>query len=92
MLIGYGIGAGTGIVVGGLLAEFRPLERTVFPYIVAIQSVPKIALAPLFVMWLGYGLNSKVVMVALICFFPMVVNTMTESPRRTGTGSTSSPR
>ena len=77
MLIGYGIGAGTGIVVGGLLAEFRPLERTVFPYIVAIQSVPKIALAPLFVMWLGYGLNSKVVMVALICFFPMVVNTMT---------------
>ena len=46
MLIGYGIGAGTGIVVGGLLAEFRPLERTVFPYIVAVQSVPKIALAP----------------------------------------------
>lgn len=77
MLIGYGIGVGTGIVVGALLAEFRPLERTVFPYIVAIQSVPKIALAPLFVMWLGYGLNSKVVMVALICFFPMVVNTMT---------------
>lgn len=77
MLIGYAIGVGTGIVVGALLAEFRPLERTVFPYIVAIQSVPKIALAPLFVMWLGYGLNSKVVMVALICFFPMVVNTMT---------------
>ncbi len=77
MLVGYGVGVGTGVVVGALLAEFRPLERTVFPYIVAIQSVPKIALAPLFVMWLGYGLNSKVVMVALICFFPMVVNTMT---------------
>jgi NitT/TauT family transport system permease protein len=77
MLVGYGIGVGTGIIVGALLAEFRALERTAFPYIVAIQSVPKIALAPLFVMWLGYGLSSKVVMVALICFFPMVVNTMT---------------
>jgi len=77
MLAGYGVGAVTGILVGALLAEFRPLERTLFPYIVSIQSVPKIALAPLFVMWFGYGINSKVVMVALICFFPMVVNTMT---------------
>lgn len=77
MLTGYLIGVTAGMAIGALLAEFRPLERVVFPYIVSIQSVPKIALAPLFVMWFGYGLNSKVVMVALICFFPMVVNTMT---------------
>src|SRR5205807_486004 len=76
MLAGYTIGVVGGMLVGALLAEFRPLERIVFPYIVSIQSVPKIALAPLFVMWFGYGINSKIVMVALICFFPMVVNTM----------------
>jgi NitT/TauT family transport system permease protein len=77
MIVGYGIGVASGILAGALLAEFRVLERLVFPYIVSIQSVPKIALAPLFVMWFGYGISSKVVMVALICFFPMVVNTMT---------------
>lgn len=77
MIAGYAIGAGLGIVLGALVAEFKLVERVVYPYVVSLQSLPKIALAPLFVMWFGYGVSSKIVTVALICFFPLVVNTMT---------------
>ncbi|GAB4170271.1 MAG: ABC transporter permease [Thalassobaculales bacterium] len=77
MLAGYAIGAGAGILLGALVAEFKVVERLVYPYVVSLQSLPKIALAPLFVMWFGYGVLSKVVTVALICFFPLMVNTMT---------------
>jgi NitT/TauT family transport system permease protein len=77
MSVGYAVGCGLGIVLGALIAEFKGLERIVYPYIVALQSLPKIALAPLFVMWFGYGYPSKVVTVALICFFPLMVNVMT---------------
>ena len=77
MLVGYAIGAGSGILLGALVAEFKIVERLVYPYVVSLQSLPKIALAPLFVMWFGYGVLSKIVTVALICFFPLMVNTMT---------------
>ena len=77
MLSGYAIGTTLGILLGAAIAEAKLLERILLPYIVALQSVPKIALAPLFVMWFGYGLSSKVVMVTLMCFFPLMVNTMT---------------
>jgi NitT/TauT family transport system permease protein len=76
MAWGYVVGATLGIVLGALVAEFRVVERLIYPYVVALQSLPKIALAPLFVMWFGYGLLSKVVMVILMCFFPLMVNTM----------------
>lgn len=77
MVAGYAIGTTLGILLGALIAEFKLVERVVYPYVVSLQSLPKIALAPLFVMWFGYGLTSKVVTVALICFFPLMVNTMT---------------
>ena len=77
MIAGYFIGAGAGILLGALVAEFKLVERLVYPYVVSLQSLPKIALAPLFVMWFGYGVLSKIVMVSLICFFPLMVNTMT---------------
>jgi len=77
MLSGYAIGSVLGFLLGAAIAEARILERLLLPYVVALQSVPKIALAPLFVMWFGYGLSSKVVMVSLMCFFPLMVNTMT---------------
>jgi NitT/TauT family transport system permease protein len=73
---GYTIGCVTAIVVGTLLAESRTFEKCVYPYIVALQSMPKVALAPLIIVWCGYGLLSKVVMVALMCFFPLFVNTV----------------
>jgi len=75
-LVGYVIGCGSAIVLGALIAEFRTFERMVYPYIVAIQSMPKVSLAPLILVWFGFGLTSKVVLVALICFFPVLVNTI----------------
>jgi len=56
------------------VARFRILEKTVFPYFVALQTVPKLAIAPLFVVWFGFGLESKIVIGGLISFFPMIVN------------------
>ena len=71
---GFAIALVAGIVVGALIAQSRLLERTVYGYIVAIQTLPKIALAPLFVAWFGFGLTSKVGVAALIAFFPILVN------------------
>ena len=53
------------------------LRRTIYPLILALQSVPKVALAPLFLVWIGYGMPSKVVIVASIAFFPILVDTVT---------------
>ncbi|WP_207541113.1 ABC transporter permease [Sabulicella rubraurantiaca] len=76
-LTGFAIGSVSAILVGALVAESRLFERFVYPYLVAIQAMPKVALAPLILVWFGFGLASKVVLVALICFFPLLVNTIT---------------
>jgi NitT/TauT family transport system permease protein len=73
-LAGFLIALLIGVTVGALLVQNRLLERTVFGYLVAIQTMPKIALAPLFVAWFGFGLSSKIGVAALIAFFPIVVN------------------
>ena len=73
---GYMIGCGCAIVVGAVLAESPTFEKFVYPYVIALQSMPKVALAPLIIVWFGYGFASKLVMVALICFFPLFVNTV----------------
>lgn len=75
-LIGYAIGSVLAVIAGVLVAESALFERFVFPYIVAIQATPKVALAPLILVWFGFGLASKIVLVALICFFPLLVNTI----------------
>jgi NitT/TauT family transport system permease protein len=74
--IGYLFGCIAGIGLGAAIAEWQVLQRMLYPYIVILQSIPKIALAPLFIMF-GFGLISKTVTVALLCFFPLLVNTMT---------------
>lgn len=74
--IGYLVGCGLAIVVGTFVAESKAFERFLYPYIVALQSTPKIAIAPLILVWFGFGIESKVVMVALMSFFPMFINTM----------------
>jgi NitT/TauT family transport system permease protein len=75
-LTGYVVGCTAAIVVGTVLAESRIFEKCFYPYIVALQSMPKVALAPLIIVWFGYGITSKIVMVALMCFFPLFVNTV----------------
>ncbi len=73
---GYLIGCGFAILVGTVLAESRTFEKFVYPFVVALQSTPKVAVAPLIMLWLGYGLSSKIAMVAMMCFFPLFVNTV----------------
>jgi NitT/TauT family transport system permease protein len=73
-LLGFALGCGSAFLLGVAVSQIRLVEKTIYPYVVAIQTVPKIALAPLFVVWFGFGMTSKVVVAALVCFFPMIVN------------------
>ena len=73
-LAGFAIAAISGIALGAVVAQFRLLERTVYPYLVALQTLPKIAIAPLIIVWAGFGLSSKVIIAALVAFFPVLVN------------------
>jgi NitT/TauT family transport system permease protein len=70
---GFGITVGLGLVVGGLLASSRTLEQAFMPTLVALNAVPKLAFTPLLVVWMGFGQGPKVVMVILLCFFPIVL-------------------
>jgi NitT/TauT family transport system permease protein len=74
--LGFVVGAGLAVAVGYLLARSRLAERLLSPYIVAAQATPVLVLAPLLVLWLGTGLLPKVVICALIVFFPVAVATM----------------
>lgn len=77
MALGLGIGAIVGLGTGILLAEFPALSRLLRPYVLASQLVPKLALGPLFIIWFGFGMTPTVVITALICFFPLMENTLT---------------
>ncbi len=76
VLLGFFIGSGVGLLLGTLISQIRILEATLRVYIVAIQSLPKIALAPIIVLWFGFGLTSKVVIICLLTFFPLLVTSM----------------
>ena len=73
-LAGFLIAAASGIVIGAVIAQFRLVERTLYPYLVALQTMPKIAIAPLIVVWFGFDTSSKVVIAATVAFFPVLVN------------------
>lgn len=75
-LLGFVLGSAVAFVIGTALALSRRTEYFLYPYIVMFQSMPKVALAPLVVVWFGLGLTSKVVSAALIAFFPLLVNTI----------------
>jgi len=75
-IVGLVIGVAAGIVAGFVLGEFEAARRSFYPFLIAFQSMPKVALAPLFVIWFGFGTTPKVLIVVIMCFFPMLVNTM----------------
>lgn len=77
MLLGLGLGCFIGFLCGIVLEENDFLRRLFWPYIIASQVVPKLALGPLFIVWFGFGMTSTVVITALICFFPLLENTLT---------------
>lgn len=74
--LGLALGLTTACLLGYLLGKHRTVEQLIAPYIVVSQSVPIVAIAPLLVIWLGSGLASKVLVCALITFFPMLINTI----------------
>jgi NitT/TauT family transport system permease protein len=73
--IGYAIGAGVGLVLGFVLGRSKFLSKLLEPFIIGLYSIPKIALAPLFIVWLGLGISSKVAVVVLASFFLVFFNT-----------------
>jgi NitT/TauT family transport system permease protein len=75
VLVGFAIAVAMGVSLGVLVGETTIGERAVMPYIVAIDTMPKIAFAPLFVSWLGFGIGSKVALAAFISVFPIIVGT-----------------
>lgn len=74
IVLGFAIATLVSIPLAMGIAFSAWMERNIYPLIVAFQVIPKIALAPVFVIWLGIGLVSKLLMVFLLCFFPMLVN------------------
>jgi NitT/TauT family transport system permease protein len=75
-LLGFLVGSAVGFALGAAVALNRYVEYFLYPYIVMFQSVPKVALAPLIVVWFGLGLKSQIVNVALVACFPLLVNTI----------------
>jgi NitT/TauT family transport system permease protein len=65
-----------GVSLGAVLAEFKPMRRALYPYVVAANATPRIAFAPLIVIWFGFDYASKIVMAIAIAAFPVIVNTI----------------
>jgi NitT/TauT family transport system permease protein len=76
-LLGLLLGCVLGFAGGVLLGESARLRRIFMPYVLVSQVIPKLALAPLFIVWFGFGTLPTVIMTALICFFPLLENTVT---------------
>ncbi len=76
MILGFILAFVTGSLLAFLMFKYPSVEQAFYPIIIGSQSIPVFAIAPLLVLWFGYGLNSKIVMTALIVFFPITVNTL----------------
>lgn len=76
VLSGFLIGSLTGLVLGIAISTFSVVERVLYPYVVALQTMPKVAIAPLMIVWFGFGIQSKIVLVAIACMFPTLINTI----------------
>lgn len=74
-IAGYILGAVTGTLIGFILAEFETVAKVLEPYIMALNGVPRIAYAPLFIVWFGIGMQSKIILVMTIVFFLTFINT-----------------
>ena len=74
VLAGFLLATVIGVGLGTLVALVRTVERVVYPFVLALQTVPKVAVAPLFIIWFGFGIEPKIVTAAVIAFFPILVN------------------
>ncbi|WP_213739891.1 ABC transporter permease [Bradyrhizobium sp. dw_411] len=76
IVLGFLLGSVVGIALGVITARSQLMREMLGPYILASQAMPKLALAPIMVVWMGFGIAPKVVITALICFFPLLENTI----------------
>lgn len=76
VVVGFALSFLLGVAFALAIASSPIVERAFYPFVIASQAIPIIALAPILLIWFGYGLTPKVIVVALICFFPIVVNTV----------------
>jgi NitT/TauT family transport system permease protein len=76
-LAGFGLAILGGIPLAVAIAYSRFLERTIYPVLLALNAVPKIAIAPILILWMGFGVGPKVVVTLLLCIFPIVISTAT---------------
>ena len=76
VVIGFGLSIVVSIPLAAVLFQWRWLEESLYPMLVASQTIPKVAIAPLMVVWFGFGLAPKVLIAFLICFFPIVVDSL----------------
>jgi NitT/TauT family transport system permease protein len=76
-LTGFVIAAVVAIALAAVMARSRLFERMVFPLAIVVKATPIVVIAPLLVIWMGYSTGPKIVMAALLCFFPILVNTIT---------------
>jgi NitT/TauT family transport system permease protein/putative hydroxymethylpyrimidine transport system permease protein len=76
VLLGFGIALAAGVAVAVLLHLSPMLRRALYPIVVASQAIPVIVIAPILVIWFGFGMGPKLMVIALICFFPIAVNTL----------------
>jgi NitT/TauT family transport system permease protein len=74
-LVGFALSIAVGIPVAVLIISSRLLSDTIYPLLLVLQSVPKVAVAPLLLVWVGYGELPKILVVFLVCFFPIVIST-----------------
>jgi NitT/TauT family transport system permease protein len=75
-LLGFVFASLLGVGLGFILGKMPRLEKMLNPFVIATQVVPKVALVPLFVVWFGFGITSKVVIATVLAFFPILLNTL----------------
>lgn len=75
-VLGFFMGSFIGLGLGLLFMQSKWMEAIIMPYVIAFQTLPKLAIAPLFIIWFGYEVESKIFLAGLVAFFPLLVNTM----------------
>ncbi|HVC07390.1 MAG TPA: ABC transporter permease [Solirubrobacterales bacterium] len=76
VVVGFGCALAAGLAFAVVLHLFETMRRALYPLIVASQTIPIVVIAPILIVWFGYGIGPKLAIVALICFFPITVNTL----------------
>jgi NitT/TauT family transport system permease protein len=75
-LVGFAIAGGVGFGLGAAIGVSSLFRRATYPMLILFQSMPRIALAPVFIAWFGFGMNSKIALAVTLAFFPIMINTI----------------